>query len=240
MAQLKKRIDCSGHRSCVVVLEPSGEEFLLRGGQFLEIACETETNQSIEIDQHDNCYSVELPEGEVTLAVNGQPVVEPTPFSISDIVEVELAKLPGSDSKIDFSDEFVAFLQTVDFELDSIIPAKVEGKVQLFEIAAQTVMELARLPLGSAVRTRLIAAVCRRTLALGGVILDAAPDDYGHRLLSAADNDLHLGTEPISIRRLMASCCIYPRSILAEVARWGKKETTHPKSPGERTNVEGT
>lgn len=230
MARAKRTISCSVDRSCVVILEPSGEEFLLRAGKVMEIAGEVEEGHSIDVEEHGNHFVVHVPQsGGVSLFVGGRPAERPS--SLEDIIELEIAKLPPDETGFCFTDEFIAQIQT--FALEEVSPVAPGGKLGVFEIAAQTSMELFKLRPQLETHCKLVAAVCRRVLAVGAIFVQTPPSEFGRNLWSAAKSDSHLGAEPRSIRRLLASSCLYPPSIADEVHLWSNQRDPEVRSKHE-------
>lgn len=235
MVRVQRTIRSYGRRSCVVILEPSGEEFLLRPGHAMEMAAEVEEGRSIEVEEYGNQFVVHVPIGGVTLLEGNRPAEGPC--SLLDIVELEIAKLPPEKAGFDVTDEFVAQMQT--FALEDLSPVNPTGKLGILEIAAQTSMELYKLRPQVATHATLIAAVCRRVLGVGAILVQSPPSEFAPSLWSAAKSDVHLGAEPKSIRRLLATCCVYPESINDDVRLWGAGGgTTTQSAQEEQADVE--
>lgn len=228
MVQVKKTISCSDDRSCVVVLEPSGAEFLLRAGRVMEISGELQEGEEIEVEEQGNCYVVHVPSGDVSLFIAGARVAPPT--SLVDIVHLELAKLPLGEEDIPFAKVLLAQTETFD-ELERRSLVSSAGKLAVFEIAAETSMELFTLRPQSTAHANFVAAVCRRVLAAGAILVQTSTAVFASGLWAAAKSDLHLGTEPKSIRRMLASSCLYPKSMADAVSRWANSQDSQSLSP---------
>jgi hypothetical protein len=224
----RKTINCPEDRSCVVVLEPSGEEILLGKGQSLAISGVVEAGDTISIEQKDNCYIVHVPSGGVSLDIDGKSLESPSEPSLFEIIELEKAMQPASEEIIEFSDDFMACIQTLNDDLNKGFSTYdlPDGKLQLMEITAQAAMELVSEEKESkAYDARFVAAVCLRLLGLGAIVVIVPPQPFTQNLWSAAQDDL-LGAEPRKIRRLLATSCRFPASMKEAVAEWSGQPVT--------------